>query len=422
MKIAPRLLFLAYYFPPVRAIACVRTWAMAKHLSRRGWQVTVMTPKAEYWNHTDNSRQFENACARERIVVRRTSHRMRFLVGDFVAVNKPLVSLAARIIGRLVRMSGREPMLGWEASVLSESRDFSVKAYDVILASGWPFLSFRLARELASKVGCPYVLDYRDLWTGNPHARWLNTRRNRRQELRLLRESGAVVVVSPSMVQSLENAFHHGRLVHVLTNGYDPEDLGVLTPRQFPTYSIVYAGGLYPPIRTLDPILRALALLLERAPDEAVNWRLHYFGTSSDLVRDAAAKYKVDELVLTHGRVSRGEALSAVAGADVTVVVTSVRTEATVEEQAILTGKLFESIALARHILLIAPPSSDAGVIIRDLPNARRFSGTEAEGMASFLKAIGGRERPTRNEPPVDYSWPRLGERLDGILHGAMRQ
>jgi hypothetical protein len=40
----PRLLFLAYYFPPVSTIACIRTWNMAAHLQELGWDITVVTP------------------------------------------------------------------------------------------------------------------------------------------------------------------------------------------------------------------------------------------------------------------------------------------------------------------------------------------------------------------------------------------
>ena len=50
---APRLLFLAYFFPPMQIIAALRTWNMAKQLVRRGWQVSVVTPSPEHWLTTD---------------------------------------------------------------------------------------------------------------------------------------------------------------------------------------------------------------------------------------------------------------------------------------------------------------------------------------------------------------------------------
>jgi len=40
----PKLLFLAYHFPPSQAVGSVRAWNMAKYLARLGWEVTVITP------------------------------------------------------------------------------------------------------------------------------------------------------------------------------------------------------------------------------------------------------------------------------------------------------------------------------------------------------------------------------------------
>jgi len=51
-RVKGRVLFLSYYFPPAAAIACVRTWALAKYLSRLGWEITVVTPKEEFWAET----------------------------------------------------------------------------------------------------------------------------------------------------------------------------------------------------------------------------------------------------------------------------------------------------------------------------------------------------------------------------------
>src|SRR5206468_3280592 len=50
----PKLLLLAWNFPPVQAIASVRTWNVAKYLTRLGWDVTVVTPKTELWRNLEN--------------------------------------------------------------------------------------------------------------------------------------------------------------------------------------------------------------------------------------------------------------------------------------------------------------------------------------------------------------------------------
>ena len=53
-EVRPKLLFLVWNFPPVQAIASVRTWNVAKYLARLGWDVTVVTPRPELWRHLES--------------------------------------------------------------------------------------------------------------------------------------------------------------------------------------------------------------------------------------------------------------------------------------------------------------------------------------------------------------------------------
>jgi hypothetical protein len=50
-KDRPKLLFLVWNFTPVQTIGSVRTWNIAKHLARLGWDVTVVTPEPKLWRH-----------------------------------------------------------------------------------------------------------------------------------------------------------------------------------------------------------------------------------------------------------------------------------------------------------------------------------------------------------------------------------
>src|SRR5215510_10711127 len=75
----PKLLFLAWNFPPVQTIASVRTWNIAKHLSRIGWDVTVVTPKTEIWRHLDSVDKANAEIQAEGIRRILTDHYWRFL-------------------------------------------------------------------------------------------------------------------------------------------------------------------------------------------------------------------------------------------------------------------------------------------------------------------------------------------------------
>src|SRR5262249_28177476 len=124
--------------------------------------------------------------------------------------------------------------------------------------------------------------------------------------------------------------------------------------------------------------------------------------------------------VILHGGVSRVEALSAVRGATVAVVITSVGEESTLDK-GIVTGKVFEALGLKTPILLIAPPGSDATEIVEGTGMGRRITGTDIEGIARFFLDCA----QTRNQAPTccsQYSWPMLSSRLDSILRASVAQ
>src|SRR5437867_9470876 len=75
----PKLLFLAWSFPPLRTIASVRSWNIAKYLSRLGWEMTVVTPEAALWRHVDSPKKTKTDLATEKIRQILTDHHWRFL-------------------------------------------------------------------------------------------------------------------------------------------------------------------------------------------------------------------------------------------------------------------------------------------------------------------------------------------------------
>ena len=51
----PRLLYLAYAFPPLNTVGCGRAWNTAMYLSRLEWDVTVVTPDPSLWQKVEDA-------------------------------------------------------------------------------------------------------------------------------------------------------------------------------------------------------------------------------------------------------------------------------------------------------------------------------------------------------------------------------
>jgi glycosyltransferase involved in cell wall biosynthesis len=411
---SPKLLFLAHTFPPLRSSGCVRNWNIAKYLARMGWDVSVVTPHPRVWRFADNGDTYARSLEKEGIRLILTDHHWQFLFPETFSCSQ---HLGTRLLGALFRrLAGSyyvDRGLGWSKPVESSCGRLNKDDVDVILTSGYPFSSFRLAARIGKRLGKPYVLDYRDPWTGNPHM--VIPKSVARQEAELLDGSAAVTVVSPSWSSAMERRFHLGSKLHVVTNGYDPEDFSSVVPMRFGHFAMVYAGIFYPPRRVISPIFAALRLLKGIKSDSLSKCVLHYFGPHSSHVEAEARRYDVSPQLVIHGNVSRQQVLSALRGAGLGIVITTVAEEVSAKEAGIIPAKVFEALGAGTPILIIAPPGTDIRPIAESTGLARCFSGSDSEGIAAFIQERMSGERLKRCDGSK-YSWSNLALQFDSIL------
>lgn len=419
-KRRPKLLFLAYPFPPAKAPGCVRTWNIATYLTRLGWDVTVVTPDPSVWRNVEDPEKVSIELDHGGIKRILTGHRWRCLAPyNLKCWNQNLGWFAGGVCRTIARNLGIDVYVGWGKAVEQACSGLTENDVDVILASGSPFETFRLAKRLSQRLGRPYVLDYRDPWTGNPHAGRLPPLAAIQREAGVLKGCAAITIVSLSWGVALDRRFGVGSKIHVVTNGYDSGEMAAIKPYDFGHCAFVYAGIFYPPKRIISPFLEALKLLKETLNGQAKEWCFHYYGSDEDHVRDQAARFGLTDHIVLHGRVPRREVLSAVKGASLSVVITSVAEEETLEDKGIVTGKIFDAIGLATPVLLVAPIGSDARAITAPTGLVKSFTGTEIQGMVSFLKDVVGGQAPQPKDIEV-CSWVNISKKLDVLLRGVI--
>jgi len=268
-------------------------------------------------------------------------------------------------------------------------------------------------------------LDYRDLWFDNTYLNLKFSDAKEQDEAMLLAMCSAVTIVSPSCAILLDQKYRLGEKLHVVTNGYDPEDMQQVAPFEFGHFAIVYAGTFFPPKRSISSVMAALKRIKDTHSDSSGQWKFHYYGRSVEHVQQEARRYGVDDHVIVHGYVTRSVALSALKGADISVVITIVDEDGTLAEKGIVTGKLFESLCLGKRVLLVAPPGSDAETIGKSSGLVHRFGGRDIDGMAAFLKNAMFNCIPSecQKEGALDpYAWPNIAKNFDSILRAVIEK
>lgn len=412
----PHLLFIAYHFPPHRTVACHRTRNLAKHLALLAWKVTVLTLAESVWQRVDDTISDSRDIDKDALRLLRVRPRLRWLNTDQWRQSSPnLAWWTAAPFRRLCRFLDIELSLGWIPSALRAVQSLDTDEPQIILATGGPFLSsFYLANRLARRWNVSYVLDYRDLWTtGNPHGAPQLMRWQRILERRCAHEASALVTVSPGLAENLRQQLDLPNQPLVITNGYDLDLLAAVQPAAFPEPAIVYAGTLYPPLRTLDPLLTALRLL----DLPGLRWRLHYYGLQAQLVQSSAQRHLSAHRVICHGDVPWATAAAALKGAACAVVVISVLRKSRGTESGILTGKLFELLGLGARILLIAPEDAEARRLLG--PPHAAVHGEDPAAIAAALRDM--LLKPSSPAvPPPQYAWPNLALTWNRLLRNLL--
>jgi glycosyltransferase involved in cell wall biosynthesis len=215
----------------------------------------------------------------------------------------------------------------------------------------------------------------------------------------------------------MDHQFGLDSKVYVVSNGYDPEDLATVQAHHFGHFAIVYAGSLRPPTRVISPVMAALRRLTEIGHRQTP-WFFHYYGGDGQHVMQEAGRFGVTDRVIVHGMVSRAAALEAVKGASLSVVITSVADTAGLEDNGMVTGKIFEAIGLGTPALIVAPVGSDANIVAETTGLARRYTAADVDGVASFLVDLLNGESLEPKDPAA-FAWGRLVSGLDAVLRGA---
>jgi glycosyltransferase involved in cell wall biosynthesis len=226
--------------------------------------------------------------------------------------------------------------------------------WDLVVSTAGPYgvhcPAYRLKK---SGIATHWIADWRDLWVDNHIYRGLPGFRfvERLMEKRWSQEADAITTVSKPLAEILRRKY--GNKVHVIYNGFDPEDFENLPmERVFPTddtFRIVYTGTIYTGKRDPAPLFKAVGSLLQNKLNPE-GLRIIFCGSNSD-VSDIARKYSVNNIVEYAGFLPREVALRMQRDADALLFL-EYESE---NVQGILTGKLFE-------YLFAGPPIIGVGV------------------------------------------------------------
>ena len=252
-----RVLVLAYYFPPVGGAGVQRTLKFVKHLALLGWDATVVSTRSRAYG------------ARDACLVDEIPASTRVVRTAALPLARYLGYALHRLRLRRLRAFALWPDggLGWMPfALVATLRAARRDRPDVLFSTSSPYGAHLVALAVRRLTGLPWVADFRDEWSANPHLASqprLLARLSERAERAIARGASRIVVAADYFRLAGVDADDPRRVE--IVNGVDEDDLPTADAAPPPNdrFVLAHVGTLYD-LRDPTPALRALSALAAR--------------------------------------------------------------------------------------------------------------------------------------------------------------
>jgi glycosyltransferase involved in cell wall biosynthesis len=379
----PRVLILAYHFPPMGGGGVQRNAKFARYLPQLGWQPLVVTGPGrslDRWSPTDETLLADVPAQVE-------VHRLEG------AEPPPATRRRAAVERRLMRPSAVARW--WMDGALRLGARVGGTA-DVLYASLVPYETADPAAKLARQLNIPWVADLQDPWALDEM--WLypsgvHRRRDMARMRSVLATAAAIVMNTPEARKRLLDHFPElgARVVVSIPNGFDTSDFAAPppAPRTDGKFRIVHTGalhtdqglrlkrtrlarrvlgGTYAPVNVLTrshvQLLAAIERLATAAPELRSNIEVVLAGRSTPVDRETSRQHPY---VSMPGYLSHAETIALMRGADLLFL--PMHDLEPPRRAGLVPGKTYEYLAAGRPILA-AVPDGDARELLEEAGNA----------------------------------------------------
>jgi glycosyltransferase involved in cell wall biosynthesis len=407
----PRVLYIAFYFPPSRASGVYRARATANFLAENGWDVTTIAAPMRFLREVaDTMDEQLLSTVDPRITVERADFDLYRFTHDIRPIgrfrrNFPLVAARGDTFNE--RYVFPERYAPWGRSVVRRALRLHLrKRFDLVVATGNPFVAFASAWLFHRLTGVPYVIDYRDSWTLDlftdapafepGHIAW-------RWEKRIIKGASAVAFVNGALREwHAEKYPNDAQKLMVVPNGWDPELMEVSDKAPASTQATESAPlrfaylGTISSAQPVEELVTAFTLARDHTDLEDAELNIHgYLGffqggnldilerLGLDLHRDhQGAVSAVDRGVHYRGPVSKTDVASVYQRSDVLVFLAG-------GARYVTSGKIFEYMATGKPIVSVHAPGIAATEVLAGYPLWFAADSLEPEAVAQAMIAAG---------------------------------
>jgi len=412
-------LLVSFYFPPAGGGGVQRPLKLAQYLPAMGVETHVLAPDDPRWLHRDDGLRAPSQA---------WVHRARYVgvsggkPSEVLAGTQGLERVATKARLQLRRLVVPDENATWALTAIPAGIKLVRKHdIDVIVSTSPPPSTHLIAAAIARATGAKWVADLRDSIVAHAHRRADSaaTRAKSSLQLRVARlvasRADAITCVSEAISEETRALRPRGPAV-TIANGCDFDDVAGLDRQPSDRFRITHTGSFFGR-RDPRPFLQALH-------DSGLDVVARFLGDFRPADRDWAESLGLGDRLELLPYAPRAESLALQRDSEALLLLIP---EADGRGRGVLSGKVFEYVAVGRPILAAVPPDGAAAELIRETGAGVVVPPDDPAAIRAALEGLHARWREDGlPDVQLDEEWrTRLSRRtrveeMATLLHGVV--
>ena len=397
-----KALIVSFYFPPAGRGGVQRPLKLAQYLPAMGIETHVLAPDDPRWIHRDEGLKMPSQA---------WVHRARYVgvsggkPAEVLAGTQGLERAMTRARLQLRRLVVPDENATWAVTAIPAGiRLVREHGIDVVVSTSPPPSTHLIAAAIARATGVRWVADLRDSLVSHAHRRADTTATKAKAALHervaklVASRADAITCVSEAISEETRSLEPKGPVV-TIPNGADFDDVAGFERHPSDRFRITHTGSFFGR-RDPRPFLQAFA-------DSGLDVVARFLGDFRDADREWAEGLGLGDRLELLPYAPRAESLALQRDSEALLLLIP---EAGGRGKGVLSGKVFEYVAVGRPILAAVPPDGAAADLIRETDAGVVASPDDPGAIGTALAELHARWRDD-GLPDVELS-PEWRDRL----------
>ena len=350
------VVIIAEYFAPLSVIASIRPTKLAKYFKViAGYNITVITRKPKAYETIDPILEQDLGYV-DNIVYTAESliTKCSYSIFGYINYNQNIrasktgkLRIHRKVMSHIAKYIGIGAKLLAERGFVKSATKYAKKnrnQYDVIFSTRSPYNNHVIGKTFKNyNRKALWIADFRDpmITSRTPVLhKWFFFGKTK-----LVRNADIITGVTHACIQEFEKDYQDR--LHIITNGFDKDDLKSVDENTSNKFTLVYTGTLHKGRSDFGAVFHTISELISEGKIDKSKLGIEYAGSNSQCFIEQSSRYGLSDIILNHGYVSRTKTLQMQKSSSILLLATW----NSIGNTGIITGKFLEYLMVDKPII-----------------------------------------------------------------------